>query len=92
MEIEDFSKNIYLKQINDEHNRIMFTYDIEAMEKDLKELKSRINKATKFVESMEYCGQEDYFYDEQADDPCGNDNIFDESKVKLLKILEGENE
>ena len=40
-----------------------------------------------FVESMEYCGQEDYFYDNKAKDPCGNDNTFNDSKNKLLNIL-----
>jgi predicted transcriptional regulator len=54
------------------------------------ELQDRINKAIEFVDSMEYCGQEDYFYDLKASDVCGNDNTFNDSKYKLLKILKGE--
>ncbi len=50
-------------------------------------LQSKIDKATEFVESMEYCGQEDYFYDKKSKDPCGNDNTFNDSKNKLLSIL-----
>lgn len=50
-------------------------------------LQSKIDKAIEFVESMEYCGQEDYFYDKKSKDPCGNDNTFNDSKNKLLDIL-----
>lgn len=52
-----------------------------------KNLQSKINKAIEFVESMKYCGQEDYFYDNKSKDPCGNDNTFNDSKNKLLDIL-----
>lgn len=52
-------------------------------------LQSKIDKAIEFVESMEYCGQEDYFYDNKSKDPCGNDNTFNDSKNKLLDILKG---
>ena len=45
-------------------------------------LQSKIDKAIEFVESMEYCGQEDYFYDKKSKDPCGNDNTFNDSKNK----------
>lgn len=48
---------------------------------------NKIDKAIEFVESMKYCGQEDYFYDNKSEDPCGNDNTFDDSKNKLLDIL-----
>lgn len=67
--------------------------EIKAVEYRLQELeryKNIIDKTINFIESMEYCGQEDYFYDEQALDPCGNDNTFEESKTKLLDILKGE--
>ena len=57
------------------------TYQL-AKEKEIK------RKAIEFVKSMEYCGQEDYFYDYMANDPCGNDNTFDDSKEKLLNILQ----
>ena len=52
-------------------------------------LNQRINKAIEFVNSMEYCGEEDYFYDLKANDVCGNDNTFNDSKYKLLDILKG---
>lgn len=54
---------------------------------DKMDLQSKIDKAIEFVESMEYCGQEDYFYDNKSNDPCGNDNTFNDSKNKLLSIL-----
>ena len=60
-----------------------------VIEKDniIDNLQSKIDKAIEFVESMEYCGQEDYFYDNKSKDPCGNDNTFNDSKNKLLDIL-----
>ena len=60
---------------------------IYTLQKDKNNLQSKIDKAIEFVESMEYCGQEDYFYDNKSKDPCGNDNTFNDSKNKLLDIL-----
>lgn len=54
--------------------------------------KQRNEKAVEFVKSMEYCGQEDYFYDLKSKDPCGNDNTFNDSKYNLLNILESGDE
>ena len=56
-----------------------------------KRLHSIIKEARDFVESMEYCGQEDYFYDLKTQDHCGNDNTFNDSKHKFLEILDKEN-
>ena len=61
--------------------------DINYMLHKIDNLQSKIDKAIEFVESMEYCGQEDYFYDNKSKDPCGNDNTFNDSKNKLLDIL-----
>jgi hypothetical protein len=61
--------------------------DINYMLHEIDNLQSKIDKAIEFVESMEYCGQEDYFYDNKSKDPCGNDNTFNDSKNKLLDIL-----
>ncbi len=58
---------------------------------DINYLKKIIKEARDFVESMEYCGQEDYFYDLKTQDHCGNDNTFNDSKHKLLEILDKEN-
>lgn len=60
---------------------------INEMQDKINNLQSKIDKAIEFVESMEYCGQEDYFYDNKSEDPCGNDNTFNDSKNKLLDIL-----
>ena len=61
--------------------------DINYMLHEIDNLQSKIDKAIEFVESMEYCGQEDYFYDNKSKDPSGNDNTFNDSKNKLLDIL-----
>ena len=50
----------------------------------------RLNNAIDFVDSMEYCGQEDYFNDRIANDPDGNSSNFEGSKNELLKILKGD--
>lgn len=60
---------------------------LDYIKKHINNLQSKIDKAIEFVESMEYCGQEDYFYDNKSKDPCGNDNTFNDSKNKLLDIL-----
>ena len=60
---------------------------VSNLENKINNLQSKIDKAIEFVESMEYCGQEDYFYDNKSKDPCGNDNTFNDSKNKLLDIL-----
>ena len=62
--------------------------DIFLKDKEIERLNNIIKKAIDFVESMEYCGQEDYFYDLKAEDECGNDNTFNDSKYKLLEILD----
>lgn len=72
-----------------------FIYDLGKYQGSLlvnhiNNLQSKIDKAIEFVESMEYCGQEDYFYDKKSKDPCGNDNTFNDSKYKLLDILKEE--
>ena len=66
----------------------MSTVEIYGLEKEIERLNNIIKKAIDFVESMEYCGQEDYFYDLKAEDECGNDNTFNDSKYKLLEILD----
>lgn len=60
---------------------------LDYIKKHINNLQFKIEKAIEFVESMEYCGQEDYFYDNKSKDPCGNDNTFNDSKNKLLDIL-----
>ncbi len=77
------------KIINDDKYFKQLERGLNFLNKQTKDLQDRINKAIEFVESMEYCGQEDYFYDKQSTDPCGNDNTFEESKTKLLNILQG---
>ena len=72
------NSNVYFS-LSDNDIRILLTY--------IDVLQSKIDKAIEFVESMEYCGQEDYFYDNKSKDPCGNDNTFNDSKNKLLDIL-----
>ena len=52
----------------------------------------RLNNAIDFVDSMEYCGQEDYFNDRIANDPDGNSSNFEGSKNELLKILKDREE
>lgn len=59
-----------------------------SLREDRDKCKNIIKEAIDFVESMEYCGQEDYFYDLKAEDECGNDNTFNDSKHKLLEILD----
>ena len=61
----------------------------DSIKKDLEieRLNNIIKETIDFVESMEYCGQEDYFYDNKSKDACGNDNTFNDSKNKLLNIL-----
>ena len=73
-------------------NELIFDLSLEndRQQQELERYKNIIDKTINFIESMEYCGQEDYFYDEQALDPCGNDNTFEQSKTKLLDILKGE--
>ena len=61
--------------------------DNENIKELITNLQSKIDKAIEFVESMKYCGYEDYFYDNKTNDPCGNDNTFNDSKNKLLDIL-----
>lgn len=63
------------------------SYSAKLLSNYINNLQSKIDKAIEFVESMEYCGQEDYFYDKNSKDPCGNDNTFNDSKNKLLSIL-----
>lgn len=63
---------------------------LDERKAEIEELKSRIIKAIDFVDSMEYCGQEDYFNDRIANDPDGNSSNFEGSKNELLKILKGE--
>ena len=75
-----------LNAINEEH-RILNG----MIRKQLKQKENIIKEAREFVESMEYCGYEDYFYDLKANDRCGNDNTFNDSKYKLLDILDKEN-
>lgn len=79
---EDTLKNIW--KVNKENKQL---------KKQLEAYKNTRKEAIEFIESMEYCGQEDYFYDNKAKDPCGNDNTFNDSKNKLLNILNkvGEN-
>lgn len=60
---------------------------LQKAEEKIYNLQSKMDKAIEFVKSMEYCGQEDYFYDNKSKDPCGNDNTFNDSKNKLLSIL-----
>ena len=60
--------------------------DNKSLEHYINNLQSKIDKTIEFVESMEYCGQEDYFYDNKSEDPCGN-NTYNDSKNKLLSIL-----
>jgi hypothetical protein len=63
---------------------------ISNIEFEVEERDRRIDKAIEFVESMEYMGYEDYFYDLKANDINGNDNCFEDSQRKLLSILKGE--
>ena len=60
---------------------------IKEQQEEIERLNNIIKETIDFGESMEYCGQEDYFYDLKAKDECGNDNTFDDSKHKLLEIL-----
>ena len=66
--------------------------DLEKVMAYTRQLENIIKEVRDFVESMEYCGQEDYFYDLKAKDECGNDNTFNDSKYKLLEILDKESE
>jgi hypothetical protein len=61
---------------------------LEEKDKEIERLNNIIKEVRDFVESMEYCGQEDYFYDLKTQDHCGNDNTFNDSKHKLLEILD----
>lgn len=66
---------------------------IEVREQEIEELQDRIDKAIDFLESMDYCGQEDYFCDKTTvdEDPNGNNNSYYDSAEKLYKILKGDN-
>lgn len=74
----------------DDYDRLTGELTLENIElkQEIERLNNIIKEVREFVESMEYCGQEDYFYDLKAKDECGNDNTFDDSKHKLLKILD----
>ena len=93
-ELERFDNNIH--SIVEEYSKLMFKEKdqiltqriIMKQEEEIERLNNIIKKAIDFVESMEYCGQEDYFYDLKAEDECGNDNTFNDSKYKLLEILD----
>ena len=60
--------------------------------KTIEDLQGRIDKAIDFLESMDYCGQEDYFCDKTTvdEDPDGNNNSYYDSAERLYKILKGE--
>lgn len=79
------------KKVDEEFKYVHDEYILQCtcteMKDKINNLQSKIDKAIEFVESMEYCGQEDYFYDNKSKDPCGNDNTFNDSKNKLLDIL-----
>ena len=81
-----FEKN-RVEQLEEPARNLFYAIMKIAGERD--RLHSIIKETIDFVESMEYCGQEDYFYDLKAKDECGNDNTFDDSKHKLLEILKG---
>ena len=82
--------NIYLSPEQYKKYKENLNKQIEEQDKEIERLNNIIKETIDFVESMEYCGQEDYFYDLKAKDECGNDNTFDDSKHKLLEILKGE--
>jgi hypothetical protein len=65
----------------------------EELQDKVFELEDRIDKAIDFLESMDYCGKEDYFVDKTTvdKDPCGNDNSYYDSAERLYKILKGDN-
>ena len=81
-----FEKN-RVEQLEEPARNLFYAIMKIAGERD--RLNNIIKETIDFVESMEYCGQEDYFYDLKAKDECGNDNTFDDSKHKLLEILKG---
>ena len=83
-DIEEFFNRNEIKYVRN----ITDTIENRQLE-EIERLHSIIKEVRDFVESMEYCGQEDYFYDLKAQDECGNDNTFDDSKHKLLEILKG---
>lgn len=63
----------------------------EDTQPSYEELQNRIDKAIDFLESMDYCGQEDYFCDKKTvdKDPCGNNNSFYDSLERAINILQG---
>ena len=73
----------HIKQMNKIHDNCLNT---------IEELQDRIDKAIDFLESMDYCGQEDYFCDKTTvdADPNGNNNSYYDSAERLYKILKGE--
>ena len=81
-----FEKN-RVEQLEEPARNLFYAIMKIAGERD--RLNNIIKETIDFVESMEYCGQEDYFYDLKAKDECGNDNTFDDSKHNLLEILKG---
>lgn len=80
----------YYQNNKDYYNNYSKEWSKQKLDNLLKQLEAYENmrkEVIEFVESMEYCGQEDYFYDNKTKDPCGNDNTFNDSKNKLLNIL-----
>lgn len=85
-EVNNLIRFMQEKKYHDKQYEKLLNQYIE-LSRDYDYLQSKIDKAIEFVESMKYCGQEDYFYDNKSEDSCGDDNTFDDSKNKLLDIL-----
>ena len=88
-------KNKELEERRKKDKYLISGLSIESKEKQdiIIKLVERIDKAIDFLESMDYCGKEDYFCDKTTvdEDPDGNNNSYYDSAERLYKILKGDN-